>query len=77
VIRLYPGHGYVLSGMREDLWASPHQTFGRPPELAGIYLGHLTGTRIWHLFEIRIANKDEGVILMSTADLEQLTIRPL
>lgn len=76
-IRLVPGHAYRLAAMRADLWVSPHASYGTPPELAGVYLGYLVGTRTWHLFEIRIGGRDAGVVMMHTGDLEQLTITEL
>ncbi len=77
MIPLVPGHAYQLSGMRSDLWVSPHIRYGSPRSIAGIYLGQLVGTRTWHLFEVRIAGQDAGVVMMNSGDLEQLTIREL
>jgi hypothetical protein len=77
VIPLRPTHAYLLSGMHPEMWVSPHKRYGTPAEVAGIYLGALAGMRTWHLFEVHIEGKEQGVLLMSAADLERLTITPL
>ncbi len=77
MIPLIPNHAYRLSGMQPTMWAAPHVVYGTPQDVAGIYLGCLAGTRTWHLFEVRIKGKDAGVIMMTTSDLEKITIREL
>lgn len=68
------GTAYVLSGMVPHLWGNAHPQFGQPYELAGVFLGCVTGTRSWCLFEIHVEGKEIGVILLSTTDMAKITI---
>jgi hypothetical protein len=72
--RLIVGNAYYLRGMTGDMWTTGHPEYGTPDELAGRYLGSLRGTRVWHGFEIWVSGKEVGVIFMTTADLEQLSV---
>jgi len=71
------GRPYLLSGMNPNLWSNAHVEFGQPNSLSGVYLGHVSGKRTWHLFEIHIGGKEEGVLMMTTKDLEKLVITEL
>lgn len=74
---LTPGHGYILSNLRAVIWDNLHPRFGCPDSLAVVYLGSLQGTRLWHLWEVRIAQADAGVLMLNAADLAQITVTPL
>jgi len=71
------GRPYLLSGMNPNLWSNAHVEFGQPNALSGVYLGSVTGRRTWHLFEIYIRGKEEGVLMMTTQDLEKLVVTEL
>ncbi len=71
------GRAYYLEGMERDMWDAPHARFGAPKKLAGIYLGSVVGERSWHLFEVWVGGKEEGVILMNEDDVKKLRIRPV
>lgn len=75
--RIVPGRGYVLSGMRSEMWGAPHPTHGTPESVAAKYLGSLQGTRRWHGFEVWKDGTEQGVIFMADADLAQLTVKAL
>jgi len=71
------GRPYLLSGMNPNMWNNAHAEFGQPDSLSGVYLGRVSGTRTWHLFEIYIGGKEEGVLMMTTKDLGKLVITEL
>lgn len=74
---LLVGLPYHLSGLRQVSWTNSHPRFGQPDEIGAIYLGAIRGTRLWHLFEVQVQQTDQGVILMSDADLVQITVKAL
>ncbi len=59
------------------MWHNSHTQFGQPASVDTIYLGWLDGTRRWHLFEVRIENRDAGVMLMTSQDLTRITIEEI
>jgi len=65
---------YLLEGMRHDMWDMSHEKYGQPDQIIGLYLGSRSGTRTWHLFEIRTGSGDEGVLLMNDSDIDKLKI---
>ena len=71
------GKPYLLQGLHHVVWDNKHPQYDQPSQVAAIYLGALQGTRLWHLFEIRVERKDAGVILMNDGDLQQTTVTPL
>lgn len=71
------GQAYVLGNLRAAIWDNAHPRFGCPDTLAVIYLGAVQGTRLWHLWEVRIAQVDTGVLLLHEADLAKITVTPL
>lgn len=68
---------YQLSGMVPAMWGNAHTRFRTPFAVAAIYLGSIQGTRTWHLFEVQYDDKEAGVLLMPTSDLNQLTVEEL
>ena len=72
---MIPGKGYKISGKID--WVTPHEIYGKPTAIAGIYLGSLSGTRTWHLFEIRLNGEDKGCIMMPEKDLNLLTVEEI
>jgi len=68
------GHSYYIEGMAPMMWDSPHPQFGAPNAIAGLYLGHLQGVRMWHGFEVWLKGKEVGVIFMTEDDLSKLRV---
>lgn len=77
VVNLIVGRAYYLSGMVDDMWTTGHPVYGKPEALAGYYLGCLHGTRRWHGFEIWAKGQEQGVIFMTDADLQKLTVEAI
>ncbi len=75
--RLVPSRAYLISGMSQSMWHNSHTQFGQPASIATVYLGCLRGTRLWHLFEVRIRKRDAGVLLMTDTDLARLNIEEI
>jgi hypothetical protein len=71
------GHAYQLSGLQALRWDSTHVKFGQPDVIAAVYIGSLTGSRTWHLFEVRVAGEDAGVLLLPDADLVRITVEEI
>ena len=72
--RLTVGGWYDLKGMRPYMWDNRHPLFGKPTKLRCRYLGLCQGLRRWHVFEVWIAGREEGVIVMNEIDLGQLIV---
>lgn len=71
---LVRGQAYLLSGMTPAMWQNCHAEFGQPQRIVAVYMGAVSGTRTWHLFEVQFRGRDEGVLLMNADDLAQLRI---
>ena len=74
---LRPGTTYHLSGMRKAMWDKGHPFYGRPMKLDAVYLGclkGLLGKKTWHVFELHLPNREEGVVVMSSQDLNSLIV---
>jgi len=71
------GAPYLLTGMRRILWSNRHEQYGTPREIAALYLGSVAGTRVWHIFEVRIEQRDAGALLFNEDDLNVMTVIPL
>ena len=51
-----------------------HPQYGQPRSMVVQYLGSLSGTRTWHLFEVPRKEGDDGVLLMNAVDVAKLVI---
>lgn len=76
-VKLVPGFAYYLEGIPEKMWDIGHPKFGKPRALSGRYLGSVTGRRQWHVFEIWVGAEEEGSIIISHRDLENVTVKRL
>lgn len=75
--RLVPGFAYYLEGLPAKMWDVGHPKFGKPRALSGRYLGSVSGRREWHVFEIWVGMNEEGAIILSQQDLENITVKKL
>lgn len=77
-VRLVQGYAYYLQGLKPEMWDVGHPKFGKPSAIAGRYLGHRSGQRTWHVFEIWIESggvlTEQGAIIMSQQDLDAVTV---
>lgn len=77
MLRLVPGFAYYLEGLPAKMWDVGHPKFGKPRALSGRYLGSVQGRREWHVFEIWVGMTEEGAIILSQQDLENITVKKL
>ncbi len=64
----------MLSGLQSAVWDRPHPRFGTPDHVAAVYLGHVQGTRRWHIFEVWADSEEQGVLVMNDDDIAKVQI---
>lgn len=60
--------------MVRDMWDVGHPEHGMPTAVAARYIGEIQGNRLWHAFEVWHAGEEIGVLFMTDADAERLSI---
>jgi len=65
---------YELKGMRPYMYDVRHPLYGKPSKLCCRYLGPRSGERRWHVFEVWVDGREQGVVVMNEADLGQLIV---
>jgi len=61
-------------GCARTCTTSATRSYGKPSKLCCRYLGPRSGERRWHVFEVWVDGREQGVVVMNEADLGQLIV---